>query len=119
MAKKDWWGCSASIDLHGCDKSLLKSPLAIKKFVKELCVVINMKRIGPTLVKRFGHKNLRGNSMMQFIETSSIVAHFDEVWGRAFIDIFSCKTFNPKVAGKFCKEFFKAKRLVVHNIERV
>ena len=57
MVKKDWWGRSASIDLHGCDKSLIKSSVVIKKFVKELCIVINMKRMGPTMVKRFGHKN--------------------------------------------------------------
>jgi len=57
--------------------------------------------------------------MMQFIETSSIVAHFDEIWDRAFIDVFSCKTFDSKVAGKFSKEFFKAKRVVVHKVERV
>ncbi len=105
--------------MHGCDKTLLKDSQAIKKFVKELCVIINMKRVGPTMVKRFGHKNLRGNSMMQFIETSSIVGHFDEIWDRAFIDVFSCKTFDPKIAGKFAKEFFKAKKAVVHKIERV
>ena len=119
MVKKDWWGRSASIDLHGCDKALLKDHQAIKKFVKELCVIIKMKRVGPTVVKRFGHKKLKGNSMMQFIETSSIVGHFDEIWDRAFIDVFSCKTFDPRTATEFSKKFFKAKRVVVHKIERI
>ena len=119
MVRKDWWGRSASIDLHGCDPELLKDPKTIKIFVKELCQRINMKRVGPTMVKRFGHKNLRGYSMIQFIETSSIVGHFDENWNRAFIDVFSCKTFDPEITSKFSKKFFKAKKMVMHKLERV
>ncbi len=49
---------------------------------------------------------------MQFIETSSITAHFEDQQRpmKAFIDIFSCKDFNEKSAAKFCKEFFQAER---------
>ena len=119
MAKKEmWWGRSASLDLHDCDPKLIKSPPAMRKFVRELCKVINMKRKGPTEIKRFGHGDLRGYSMMQFIETSSIVAHFDEVRNRAFIDVFSCKTFNPKTAANFAKKFFKAKSITTYVEER-
>lgn len=118
-AKKDWWwGRSASIDLHGCDAKLIKEPKEIRRFVREICSLIKMKRVGATLVKRFGHGNLREYSMMQFIETSSIIAHFDEIGKRAFIDVFSCKTFEPKKAAQFCKEFFKAKSFEEHVEER-
>ena len=64
-----------------------------------------MKRVGPTEIKRFGHGKLRGYSMMQFIETSTIIAHFDEQADRAFIDVFSCKRYNTTKVGIFCKKF--------------
>lgn len=119
MTKKNWWwGRSASVDLHHCDPELVKSPAKIRQFVRELAEKLKMHRVGPTQVKRFGHGKLRGYSMMQFIETSTITAHFDEKGDRAFIDIFSCKRYNAKTVGKFCKEFFKAKDYVLNVEER-
>jgi hypothetical protein len=35
---------------------------------------------------------------MQFIETSSITVHADEFACRCFIDVFSCRAFDPDVA---------------------
>ena len=116
--KKEWWGRSVSLDLHGCDQKLVKSPPEIRRFVRELCRLIKMKRVGPANLKRFGYGNLRGYSLMQFIETSSIVGHFDEFGNRAFIDVFSCKTFNPRTAAKFCKDYFKAKSMTFYVEER-
>lgn len=104
------WGKLAIIDLHDCDKDLIKNKSQIKKFVAKLCEKIEMKRQGETIIKRFGKDSLKGYSIMQFIETSAITIHFDETENRAFIDIFSCEKFNEKKAEKFSKEFFKAKR---------
>lgn len=118
VMKNFWWGRSLSVDLHECDYKLVKDPQAIIKFVHKLCKLIKMKRHGLTQVQRFGHGNLRGWSVSQFIETSSITAHFDEKGNRAFIDIFSCKTFNPKIAAKFCQKFFKAKNKFIYVRER-
>lgn len=120
MAKKrKWWGRSLILDMYGCDPEMIKDTVAMKKFVRELCKFLKMKRHGPTLVERFGSGKLRGYSMFQFIETSTIVAHFDELENRAFIDIFSCKKYNPKAAKKFCMEFFKAKGCSTVVDERV
>ena len=117
-AKDWWWGRSASVDLHNCDPILVKDPAAIKRFVKRLAKELKMHLVGPTLVKRFGHGKLRGYSMMQFIETSTITAHFDEQGNRAFIDIFSCKTYPPKEVAQFCKKYFKAKNYALYVEER-
>src|SRR3989344_3413787 len=118
IMKQKEWGRSASIDLHGVDHDLIRDPKMIRSFVVKLCKLIKMHRVGSPLIKRFGHKKLRGYSMMQFIKTSCITAHFDEVGNRAFIDVFSCKNFEPKVAVKFCKEFFKAKEYKEHEEKR-
>lgn len=120
MKKEDWlWGRSSSLDLHGCDNKLLKNPKTINHFVRQLCKILKMKKIGPTNIKRFGHSYLRGYSAMQFIEASTIVAHFDEKGNRAFIDIFSCKMYNPKTIANFCKKFFKAENCSVYVEERL
>ena len=114
-----WWGRSASIDLHDCDADLIKDPKIIERFVKALVQELNMKRVGPPEIKRFGHGQLRGYSVMQFIETSTITAHFDEFGKRAFIDVFSCKKYDPKPIAAFCKKFFNAEKSKLYVEERV
>lgn len=106
--KENSWGISASIDLYGCDSIMIKTPKEIERFVIELCDEIKMKRHGDVHIDRFGDGELEGYSFLQFIETSSITAHFDEPENRAFIDIFSCKYYNPQATAKFCKKFFEA-----------
>lgn len=100
----------ASVDVYGCDKKLISKPEPIKKFVVALAKAIKMKRHGEPMIERFAEGDLEGYSALQFIETSSITMHFDEGENRAFIDIFSCKFFDPKEAEAFCKKFFKGKK---------
>jgi S-adenosylmethionine decarboxylase len=45
-------------------------------------------------------------SAMQFIETSSITLHADEVLGRCFVDIFSCRSFDPDLAAEIAVRHF-------------
>ena len=109
--KQRAWGLTASIDLSGCDHNLIQSPKAIRDFVNQVITKIGMKAYGPMHLKKFGDGSLEGHSVMQFIETSSIVVHFDDKGGdRAFIDIFSCKFFDPNKAEKFAVNYFKAKK---------
>jgi len=49
-----------------------------------------------------------GYTLVQLIETSSIVAHFSEKLGTAYINIFSCKEFDPDLAATFTTQFFAA-----------
>jgi S-adenosylmethionine decarboxylase len=118
MNKNLPWGKSTSINLYGCKKSILKNPVAIKKFIAQVIKKIDMIAHGPTLIERFGEGELEGYSAMQFIETSSITIHCDEVGGRAFIDIFSCKDFESDIAKLFASKFFDAKQAVAITIDR-
>lgn len=96
----------ASINVYECDPKKITSKKEIQEFMIELCKKIDMKRYGPTLIERFAEGEMEGYSAMQFIETSSITMHFDDQHdNRAFIDIFSCKFFDHKVAEKFCLNF--------------
>ena len=100
------WGMLAAIDLHGCDRSLLADPDAIRRFVPALVDAIGMRAHGPLALERFGDDELEGWSAMQFIATSSITLHADEVWGRCFIDIFSCRPFEPDAAAAIAAAHF-------------
>jgi S-adenosylmethionine/arginine decarboxylase-like enzyme len=115
-----FWGKSAVINLYECN-DYIRNSKRIREFIEKLCRKINMKRHGPLYLDEFGKGNLKGYSCMQFIETSSITAHFDDKKGksnRAFIDIFSCRDFDEKTAVKFCKDFFGAKKAKLKTIIR-
>jgi S-adenosylmethionine/arginine decarboxylase-like enzyme len=104
------WGLLASIDLHGCQGETIRDAEAIKRFVVELCDKIDMKRFGECTVVNFGEdERVAGYSMFQLIETSCISAHFANQTNATYLDIFSCKYYNPFEAAEFAKEFFGAK----------
>ena len=92
------WGLLAALDLHGCKPTRLADPDAIRRFVASLIDTIGMRAHGPLRLERFGDGELEGWSAMQFIQTSSITLHADEVGGRCFVDVFSCRPFDPGVA---------------------
>ncbi len=113
-----FWGKSIAINLHGCEHDRLTDPDLLKQFVAEVIAAIKMEAHGPCYVDRFGEGDIEGYSAMQFIKTSSIAVHLDEVGNRAFIDIFSCKDFDAETAANFTQEFFKATSLTFTVLER-
>ena len=111
----DAWGLSAGIDLHGCNPDTIRDAKKIKQFVVELCERIDMKRFGECTVINFGEDDrVAGFSMAQFIETSMISAHFANKTNTVYLDVFSCKYYNPYDAADFAKEFFGAKGYTLH-----
>ena len=60
-----------------------------------------------------------GYTLVQLIETSSITAHFSENTGSIYLNVFSCKEFDPDDAAMFCKKYFGAngmkKRFIVRK----
>lgn len=102
------WGLSTSIDLYQCNADRIRDHEAIRRFMLELCQVIDMIPYGNTIVERFGTGDKEGYSAVQLIETSCITAHFAEDTNTAYIDVFSCKEYDPEVAALYCAEFFDA-----------
>lgn len=107
---KGSWGILSSIDIHDCDPELIRSAAAIKEFVVQLCDLIEMKRFGETMIVHFGEdERVAGYSMTQLIETSLISAHFANQTNNVYLDVFSCKYYEPEIAAEFAKKFFKGK----------
>jgi S-adenosylmethionine/arginine decarboxylase-like enzyme len=116
LSKEDYessraWGLLTSIDLFDCAPDLLRDGEAIKRYIIELCELIDMKRFGEPVVVRFGADiRVQGYSAVQLIETSCVSGHFAEDSNSIYMDIFSCKWYDQEEAVKFTKKFFKAKR---------
>jgi S-adenosylmethionine/arginine decarboxylase-like enzyme len=100
------WGMLAAIDLHGCRFAALADPNTIGAFVSAVIEAIGMRAHGPLQLERFGEGDLQGWSAMQFIETSSITLHADEFGCRCFVDVFSCRPFDPAVAAAIAVAHF-------------
>lgn len=104
------WGLCTAVDLQDCNPDLIRDPEQIKRYVVELCELIGMKRFGECQVVNFGEGRVAGYSMVQLISTSLISGHFANDTNNAYLDIFSCKGYEPAAVEAFSKEFFGARR---------
>jgi len=104
------WGLCTAVDLQDCNPALIRDAESIKRYVVELCDLIGMKRFGECQVVDFGEGRVAGYSMVQLISTSLISGHFANDTNNAYLDIFSCKGYDPLVVESFSKEFFGARR---------
>jgi len=103
------WGLASSIDLHFCNPETIRDAEKIKQFVVELCELIDMKRFGECVIVNFGEdERVAGFSMTQLIETSLISGHFANLTNTVYLDVFSCKFYDPNIVAEFAKEFFES-----------
>ena len=94
------WGLYTSVDLKVCD-------------------LIDMKRFGEPQIIHFGpNERVAGFSMTQLIETSLVSGHFANETNAAYLDIFSCKEYEPSKAAEFCKDFFGAQSVTYQVLFR-
>lgn len=107
------FGMEVVLDLYGCNLETIRSKEKLQEYTRELCRVIGMTPYGAPFAERFGLNEAKtaGYSIVQLIETSSITGHFSEERNSAYINIFSCKEFDPKQAAEFSKDFFEADRV--------
>ena len=114
------WGIASSIDIYNCNPETIRNAEAIRRFVAELCDLIQMKRFGDTTVVHFGEDpRVSGYSMVQLIETSLISAHFANESNTVYLDVFSCKPYDPQVVEEFARQFFGGTHCITHvNLRR-
>jgi len=126
MNLKKIYGKELIIDLHHCDPSKFDRK-HIKQFFVELCELIEMERCqlnfwddeGVPAVEQETEPHLKGTTAVQFIMTSNIVIHTLDLLGAVYINIFSCKDFDGKVAKEFSKNWFGGEIVSSHEIERL
>jgi S-adenosylmethionine decarboxylase len=108
------YGNELILDLHLCDTTKFNRK-DIKRYFEDLCKLINMKREdlhfwdyeGDPEGYKAAPVHLKGTTAVQFISTSNIVIHTVDDMRNAYINIFSCREFNPNTAQKFTMDYFK------------
>jgi S-adenosylmethionine/arginine decarboxylase-like enzyme len=114
---EEHYGLSTGIDLEKCNFEKIKNTDVLRDFAIGICDYINVPRhIEPTITHVGNNPRLSGYSLVQLLESSSIIGHFKDFDGNAFIDIFSCKPYQPRAAATFCKKYFNAQRMNVRYI---
>lgn len=109
------WGLSTSIDVSNCNPETIRSPVMIETYIIQLCDLIKMKRFDQAKIIDFGdNERIAGYSMMQLIHTSSITGHFRNQQDKAYVDIFSCKLYDPYKAAHFTKQFFEGDKVQIN-----
>jgi S-adenosylmethionine/arginine decarboxylase-like enzyme len=104
------WGIASAIDIYECNPEKIRDAGVIRQFVTELCELIEMKRFGETQVVHFGEdERVAGYSMVQLIETSLISGHFANLTNAVYLDVFSCKAYDPEVVQAFAQRYFEGK----------
>lgn len=117
---QECWGISCSVDVKNCNPVIIRSAELIRDYVVKLCELIEMKRFGECQVVHFGEdEKVAGYSMVQLIETSLISGHFANATNAAYIDIFSCKSYDPAVVAEFTKNYFKGDSVNVISTDRI
>jgi S-adenosylmethionine/arginine decarboxylase-like enzyme len=110
------YGLELILDLHGCDPSTFNRQ-SIDQFFTELCDLIDMEKCEVhfwddhdlPIEEHQTEPHAKGTSAVCFILTSSIVIHTLDILEAVYVNIFSCKEFDPKVAENFTRDWFKAK----------
>lgn len=105
------WGKHLILDAARASPRTIRSPDIIHGFTKELVKRIDMVAHGPPQIVRFGSGGKEGYTLVQLIETSNICAHFVEENNSMYLDVFSCKDFDPAVVKETVEDFFEVKEM--------
>ena len=113
-----FWGYHAMFDCKGCDPTALKSAGTIRLLISEMVRRIDMIPVGPPKIEYLCEGDPKeGYSFVQLISTSNITGHLMNS-GEAYIDVFSCKDFDPKIAEKCIQEFFNPTKIRLNFLIR-
>ena len=122
---KDTYGYELILDFHECDISTFNRK-SLDSFFTELCDLIDMERcevhfwddVGVLPEDQQTLPHTKGTSAVCFILTSTIVVHTLDLLKAVYVNIFSCKDFDPKAAEDFSKKWFRAQGCSARFIDR-
>ncbi len=109
------YGFELILDLHHCSPSTF-SRVRLDEYFTKLCDLIDMEKcevhfwddVGVPIEERQTSPQTKGTSAVCFILTSTIVVHTLDILEAVYVNIFSCKGFDPAVAAEFTENWFQA-----------
>jgi S-adenosylmethionine decarboxylase len=111
------WGYHLLMDMSECNDTI-DSVEDVEAFFGDLIDELGMKALSPIMIKKVSGEEGRGVSAVQMITTSSITFHSDDDKRSVYLDVFSCKDFDPKKAETFICKTFRPKRYAAKMIYR-
>lgn len=116
----DYWGKELIIDCAACNIEKITDESNIKNFIRYLVEKIDMEAHGDPLIEHFATHDPEkaGYSFCQMITTSAITAHFVDKNGDCYINVFSCKDFNPADVIDCIDTFFNPSKVSFQFINR-
>lgn len=112
------WGYHLILDVARCAPKSIRCANNIARFSKQLVKDIDMVAYGEPQIVMFGTGNKKGYTLVQLIETSNICAHFAEETDDMYLDVFSCKTFDPEVVNRIVRDYFDPAVIHGHLLTR-
>ena len=113
-----YWGYHLMLDCSGCNAGIADHD-TIYNFIKDLVVRIDMVAAGEPIIEHLLPGDPKqGYSLMQLITTSNICAHFMELDGTAYFDVFSCKEYDIETVKEIVNEYFGPKKMRVNFLTR-
>lgn len=113
------YGKELILDLHDCGNMDVDT----QDFCEELAELVNMQiedfhawESEPDEPK---DPKTYGKSAIQFILTSNITIHTLPLLGNVYINLFTCKDFDPDIAAKFCETYFEGFIVSRYFIDRL
>lgn len=108
------YGYELALDLHDCDPATFTRD-SIDRFFTELCERIDMHKcevhfwddVGVPPEEQQTDPHTKGTSAVCFILTSTIVIHTLDLLEVVYVNVFSCKTFDPKLASEVTRNWYK------------
>lgn len=116
---KGYWGYHLMVDVHGCSRAI-EDKAKVVAFCDDLVQEIKMKAIGRPWVEptAMHAPDKAGFTLVQIIQTSSITAHFIDLSGDIYLDVFSCKRFEIAAVEACIDKWFMPKKKRINFITR-
>ena len=112
-SKNVWW-MNAALDFYSCDLVKVAESkntnihTLVKQFILDLCIYIDMIRDGEPELYDINYYWRPWLEFTQVITTSLISGHFRHDTQTAYLEIFSCKYYNPNDLALFVQKYFSA-----------
>lgn len=107
--REEVFGWELQLNLHSCDADVITDSARLLTFVESLVSQVGMVAHGAPIIEKTapGVPSLSGFTIVQLIETSSIVIHIVNSRRRVYANVFSCKRFDCEAVIRLASSFFR------------
>jgi len=126
ITERTAYGFELILDVHGCNPDTFTRDYLDDYFTR-LCDLIDMEKcevhfwddVGVPVEEQQTSPHTKGTSAVCFILTSTIVVHTLDLLETVYVNIFSCKDFDPDAATAFTEKFFGGNCESTNFIKRI